>query len=185
MTASKREEEWAILMRAAISGDVAAYRRFLGAVAPFLRATARRGLARSSESGSDAEDIVQEVLLAIHLKRHTWDPGRPIGPWIAAIARNKAIDTLRRRGHHIEIPIEDVIDHLPVEPAVDSADARDLDRMMGTLNDRQRDIIRSISLNGGSIREVADRLHMTEGAVRVTLHRALKALAVLYRSDSK
>ena len=133
----------------------------------------------------DAEDIVQEVLLAIHLKRHTWDPGRPIGPWIAAIARNKAIDTLRRRGRHIEIPIEEVIDHLPAEQAVGSADAQDLDRMMGTLNGRQRDIIRSISLSGASIREVADRLEMTEGAVRVALHRALKALAARYRSDSK
>ncbi len=185
MSLARREEEWALLMRNAIAGDVAAYHRFLGAVAPYLRATARRHFARSGAGGSDAEDIVQEVLLAIHLKRHTWDPRRAIGPWIAAITRNKAIDMLRRRGRQTEIPIEDVIDQLPSEPTGSAGEAQDLDRMLAKLNDRQRDIIRSVSVNGASIREVADRLEMSEGAVRVALHRGLKALAARYRSDAK
>jgi RNA polymerase sigma factor (sigma-70 family) len=181
----EREEEWAQLMRAAITGDAAAYHRFLASVVPFLRATARRNVARSGAAGNDSEDIVQEALLAIHLKRHTWDPQRPIGPWIVAIARNKAIDSLRRRGRHTQIPIEDFIDHLPAEQTGGEADAQDLDRMLATLNTRQRDIIRSVSVNGASIREVAIRLAMSEGAVRVALHRALKALALVYRGDFK
>lgn len=183
MNFGEREEEWALLMRGAIAGDSAAYHRFLLAVAPFLRATARRQFARVGAPGGDHEDIVQEVLLAIHLKRHTWDPSRAIGPWVAAITRNKAIDMLRRRGRQTEIPIEDVIEQLPAEPAGGNEDARDVERMLATLNPRQSDIIRSVSVNGASIREVADRLKMSEGAVRVALHRALKTLAARYRRD--
>ena len=182
MNFAEREEEWAHLMRGAIAGDIAAYHRFLMAVAPFLRATARRQFVRLGGAGGDPEDIVQEVLLAIHLKRHTWDQQRAIGPWIAAITRNKTIDMLRRRGRQTEIPIEDVIEQLPAEPASSSEEARDVDRMLATLNPRQRDIIRSVSVNGASIREVAGRLEMSEGAVRVALHRGLKALAARYRS---
>jgi RNA polymerase sigma factor (sigma-70 family) len=178
---AEREEEWAHLMRSAIAGDSAAYHRFLMAVAPYLRATARRQFARMGGAGGDPEDVVQEVLLAIHLKRHTWDPHRAIGPWITAITRNKAIDLLRRRGRQTEVPIEDVIEQLPAEPAGVSDEGRDVERMLAMLNPRQRDIIRSVSVNGASIREVADRLEMNEGAVRVALHRALKALAARYR----
>ena len=133
MNFGEREEEWALLMRGAIAGDSAAYHRFLLAVAPFLRATARRQFARVGAPGGDHEDIVQEVLLAIHLKRHTWDPSRAIGPWVAAITRNKAIDMLRRRGRQTEIPIEDVIEQLPAEPAGGNEDARDVERMLATL----------------------------------------------------
>lgn len=181
---AEREEEWAHLMRSAIAGDSAAYHRFLMAVAPYLRATARRQFARLGGAGGDPEDVVQEVLLAIHLKRHTWDPHRAIGPWITAITRNKAIDLLRRRGRQTEVPIEDVIEQLPAEAAGGADEARDVDRMLAMLNPRQRDIIRSVSVNGASIREVADRLQMSEGAVRVALHRALKALAARYRGSA-
>jgi RNA polymerase sigma factor (sigma-70 family) len=180
---SSREEEWAIWMRAAMSGDAGAYRRFLDAVTPHLRAMARRRCERFGAPGSEAEDIVQEVLLAIHLKRGTWDQSRPIGPWISTIVRNKLIDTLRRRGRQISVPIEDVIDTLEVESRTDDLDYRDIERMLGRLKQQQREIVQSISIKGSSVRETADRLHMTEGAVRVALHRAFKALAALYRSD--
>jgi RNA polymerase sigma-70 factor (ECF subfamily) len=169
-------------MRAAMSGDAGAYRRFLVSVTPHLRAMARHRC-RAADAEGDAEDIVQEVLLAIHLKRGTWDQSRPIGPWIAAIARNKLIDVLRRRGRHAAVPIEDVIDTLSAEDGngADSAPSGEIDALLARLKVRQREIVKSISINGSSVRETADRLHMTEGAVRVTLHRALKTLAALYR----
>ncbi len=127
--------------------------------------------------------MVQEVLLAVHLKRGTWDPARPIGPWLSTIVRNKLIDTLRRRGRHVSVPIEDVIGMLEAEEQADAMDRRDAETLLERLKDPQRDIVRSISLQGAGVRETAERLNMSEGAVRVALHRALKALAALYRSD--
>ncbi|MGG6894731.1 sigma-70 family RNA polymerase sigma factor [Rhizobium sp. BR 315] len=181
---SAREEEWAVWMRAAIGGDGQAYHRFLSAVTPHLRAMARRRCDQFGAPPSEAEDVVQEVLLAIHLKRGTWDPARAIGPWLSTIVRNKLIDSLRRRGRHANVPIDDVIDVLEAEEHVDSLDRLDVDRMLEQLKDPQKTIVRSISVEGTSVRETADRLKMTEGAVRVALHRALKALAALYRSET-
>ena len=97
----EREDEWTGLMRAAISGDSAAYQRLLKAVTPVLRAAARRGLARAGQPVDQSEDIVQDILLAVHLKRHTWDADAPFAPWLFAIARNKLIDVLRRRGRRV------------------------------------------------------------------------------------
>ncbi|MFJ6324502.1 MULTISPECIES: sigma-70 family RNA polymerase sigma factor [unclassified Rhizobium] len=181
---SAREEEWAVWMRAAIGGDAQAYHRFLSAVTPHLRAMARRRCDQFGAPVSEAEDVVQEVLLAIHLKRGTWDPARPIGPWLSTIVRNKLIDSLRRRGRHMSVPIDDVIDVLEAEEHADALDRLDVDRMLEQLKDPQKTIVRSISVEGTSVRETADRLKMTEGAVRVALHRALKVLAALYRSET-
>lgn len=179
-----REEEWAAWLRLATKGDVQAYNRFLLAVTPHLRAMARRRCDQFGAPPGEAEDVVQEVLLAIHLKRGTWDPARPLGPWLATIVRNKLIDSLRRRGRHVNVPIEDVSDFLAAEDEThDAADRIDTETMLARLKDPQRDIVRSISLEGAGIRETAARLKMTEVAVRVSLHRALKALAALYRSE--
>lgn len=173
------------MMRAAISGDALAYRRFLEAVTPALRALARKNLARSSAGNSEVEDIVQETLLALHLKRHTWDADRPIRPWVAAIARNKFIDVLRRRGRRAEDFVEDIADVPDADTGTDPLSRHELDRMLGKLNERQRDIVRSLAVEGASVSETARRLGMKEGTVRVTLHRALAALAALYRKDGR
>jgi RNA polymerase sigma-70 factor (ECF subfamily) len=168
-----------------MAGDAAAYRQFLTSLAPHLRAVARSRCRSFGAPEGEAEDIVQEVLLTIHLKRGTWDQSRPIWPWVAAITRNKLIDVLRRRGRHISVPIEDVINDLPAEDRAPDSSARDIDRLLVHLKAQQREIVKSISLDGNSIRDTADRLHMTEGAVRVALHRALKALGAVYRSSAR
>jgi RNA polymerase sigma factor (sigma-70 family) len=186
------EEELSAMMRAAISGDTKAYRDFLTALAPILRMLTQRNLARYGSAGADVEDIVQETLLAIHLKRYTWDSDRPIRSWIAAIARNKLVDALRRRSSQAKFivkPMEDLpdIDSLPhlANCPESVADRHELDRMLERLSERQRDIVRSLTLNGASVRETAQRLAMSEGAVRVSLHRALAALAAHYRRKSR
>ena len=171
------------MMRAAISGDSFAYKRFLEAVTPALRALAQRNLARCGAGNSDVEDIVQETLLAIHLKRQTWDPDRPIGPWVVAIARNKFIDALRRRGRRAEYLTEDIAEFPDEANCPDALDRHELEGMLQKLNDRQRDIVRSLAVDGATVRETAHRLDMKEGTVRVSLHRALAALAALYRKD--
>src|ERR1700737_5176704 len=117
------DEEWASLMRSGISGDSAAYHRLLKAVTPVLRAAARRGLARAGQPVDQSEDIVQDILLAVHLKRHTWDVSAPFAPWLFAIARNKLIDSLRRRGKRIFVSVDDFAETLPGEPTAETAPA--------------------------------------------------------------
>lgn len=141
----------------------------------------RRGFAGVGVARDDVEDVVQDVLLAIHLKRHTWDPAMPLGPWVLAIARNKMIDDLRRRGRRHEVAIDLTQFDIEGEDQQASIDAHDVARVLSRLSDRNRDIVRSISIDGHSAREVADRLGLTEVAVRVALHRSLKALADTYQ----
>jgi RNA polymerase sigma-70 factor (ECF subfamily) len=170
-------------MRAALSGDTRSYHRLLQEVAPALRALASRGLARHKPGGEDVEDVVQETLLALHLKRHTWDERQPFSPWVYAIARNKLIDTLRRRGRQVHLPIDDIGELPASEDAPAEGNGVDAERLIAGLKQREREIVVAISIEGASARDVALRLGMTEGAVRVALHRALRSLAKAYRTD--
>jgi RNA polymerase sigma-70 factor, ECF subfamily len=169
-------------MRAAIGGDAEAYRRLLQELAPVLRGLASRGLARYGLGSEDVEDVVQETLLALHLKRGTWDAAQAFSPWLYAIARNKLIDNLRRRGRHVHLPI-DALAGLPAaaEPPREHNGA-DAERLIAGLKRREREIVVAISIEGASAREVAERLGMSEGAVRVALHRALRSLARAFRA---
>jgi len=183
-----RETHWAGLMRAAIRGDAAAYRRLLQELAPVLRALASRGLARHKRGSEDMEDVVQETLLALHLKRGTWDERQPFSPWLYAIARNKLIDNLRRRGRQARVVIDVAIDDIGELPGAEAPPAElngvDAERLISRLNGRQREIVVAISIEGASARQVAERLGMTEGAVRVALHRALRSLAKAFRAEN-
>ena len=171
-------------MRRANAGDAAAYERLLKALAIGLRAAARRGFNRAGKSDADAEDVVQETLLAIHLKRHTWDASAPLGPWVRAIARNKLVDALRRRGRRIEIPIDDFADLLPDTAEQPSGIVADVARNLGALPERQRNVVQAIAVEGISISQTAVRLSVSEGAVRVALHRGLAALAVKLKDSA-
>lgn len=180
MVSKDREAQWAEWMRAGIRGDTQAYHRFLGDVTPYLRSASRRGCERYGVPAGEAEDVVQEVLLALHLKRGSWDMTRPLGPWLSVILRHKLIDAFRRRGRMAGTSIDDLADLIAAPEDSEAHDRRDAERLIGRLKDSQQDIVRSISLEGKDVRETAQRLNMTEGAVRVTLHRALKTLARLY-----
>lgn len=171
------------LMRAARKGDDEAYRRLLLLVASWLRAVASRGLAAAGRPNADCEDIVQETLLAMHLKRDTWDETQPLQPWLRAIARHKLVDHLRRRGFTDHVDIDDHSDTLAAPASAEEGSAFDARQMLGSLPERQRRIVEGISIEGQSAREVGARMGMSEGAVRVTLHRALRALADAYRKD--
>lgn len=172
-------------MRAAIAGDEASYRKLLEDLSRMLRGIVRRGFAGVGVARDDVEDVVQDVLLAIHLKRHTWDPTMPLGPWLLAIARNKMIDDLRRRGRRPEVPLD--LTQFDIEGGDQQAsiDAHDVSRVLNGLSERNREIVQAISIDGHSARDVADRLGMTEVAVRVALHRSLKALADTYQEKAQ
>lgn len=177
------DNEWTDLMRSANAGDNAAYHRLLKAVTPVLRAAARRGLARAGQPVDQSEDIVQDILFAVHLKRHTWDPNAPFAPWLFAIARNKLIDALRRRGRRIFVNIDDFSETLPGAPAEETVPATEVTAHLNSLPVRQRDVLQSISVDGISIKDTAAKLSMTEGAVRVALHRGLTNLANRLRGE--
>jgi len=178
-----RGDEWTGLMRSALAGDDAAYQRLLGAVAPVLRANARRALVRAGQPADQAEDIVQDILLAVHLKRHTWDVKAPFAPWLFAIARNKLIDALRRRGRRVFVNIDDFSETLAGEPAEETLPAREVAAHLQTLPARQRDVLQSIAVDSESIKATAARLAMSEGAVRVALHRGLANLTARLRKE--
>jgi RNA polymerase sigma-70 factor (ECF subfamily) len=169
-------------MRDALGGDTGAYRRLLQEIAPVLRGLAGRGLARYGLGSEDVEDVVQETLLALHLKRGTWDEAQAFSPWLYAIARNKLIDNLRRRGRHVHLPIDGLADLLAADGDPSELNGADAERLVSRLKAREREIVVAISIGGASAREVAERLGMTEGAVRVALHRALRSLARALRA---
>ena len=163
-------------MRQALAGDGAAYHSLLKAVTPVLRAAARRGLARAGQPVDQSEDIVQEILLAVHLKRHTWDVEAPFAPWLFAIARNKLIDALRRRGRRIFVNIDDFAETIPDKPAAETASTSEVAAHLQSLPSRQREVLQAIAVDSASIKDTAAKFAMSEGAVRVALHRGLTAL---------
>jgi len=171
--AGMNEAELARLMRAATAGDEKAYAEFLRGAAAIVRGFARRKIV---QGGVDPEDIVQETLLAIHLKRHTWRQDAPILPWVYAIARFKLIDAFRRRGRRIEVAVDDFAETL-AEPEQETVSERDIGRALDSLPAGQRSVVSLISVDGNSIGETARKLGMNETAVRVALHRGLAAIA--------
>ncbi len=76
---------------------------------------------------------MQEVLLAVHLKRHTYDPAAPFAPWLFAVTRNKVIDALRRRGRRVFVPIEDFAETLPSEQTEPRLSEREVDARLKEL----------------------------------------------------
>ncbi|MCO5161117.1 MAG: sigma-70 family RNA polymerase sigma factor [Mesorhizobium sp.] len=166
------EAELARMFRAALAGDEQAYAAFLARVAALVRGVTRR----NAGSGVEVEDVVQETLLAIHLKRHTWRTDAPVRPWVFAIARYKLVDSLRRRGRRVEVDIADYAETL-AEPEKDAASPREVERALDELPPGQRRVVSAVSVEGLSIGEVAAAFDMNETAVRVALHRGLAAIA--------
>jgi RNA polymerase sigma-70 factor (ECF subfamily) len=168
------EARWAALMQAGIAGDGRAYARLLTDITPVLRGIVR---ARGRTFAPDQhEDIVQEVLLSIHAKRHTWRQDHPIKPWLYAITRHKVVDAFRKRGGSVDLPIEDFEDELEAEAGSDPTAARDVEVLIGRLDGRSAAIVRAVSLEELPHAEVSARLGMTDAALRVALHRAMKKL---------
>lgn len=169
----KDEAELAGLLRAAIAGDERAYAEFLERTASLIRGFVRRKIV---QSGVDAEDVVQDTLFAIHLKRHTWMTDAAVLPWVYAIARHKLIDAFRRCGRHVAIGLDDIADTIAM-PQSDTASPREIGRALDALAPGQRAVVSAISVEGRSITETAQRLGMSEVATRVALHRGLAAIA--------
>src|SRR5262245_58741581 len=143
------EAELKNLMVAGRAGDAAAHRSVLDRLSRRLRAYYRGRLARIGRSGTEAEDLVQEALLAIHTRRHTYDPSEPLTPWVHAIARYKLIDHLRRtRASMTHVPLEQAEDVMARDDHAGAESAYDLHRLMSGLPEKMRHAIECAKLDG-------------------------------------
>ena len=166
-----------------LAGDAAAYHAFLQELSAYLRAFLRKRLVRLPD---EVEDLVQESLLAIHNQRHTYAAGQPLTAWVHAIAKYKLVDLLRRRarGDLLTDPLDDAFD-LSSSADSEAAEARrDLGKLLEQLPDRQRLPIVHMKLEGLSVAEAARLTGMSESAVKVGVHRGLKALAAMIRGGA-
>ncbi|SOB94614.1 sigma-70 family RNA polymerase sigma factor [Rhodobacter maris] len=172
-------DEWADLLRRANEGDGMALAQFLRAVSPAIRTILR---ARGSALPRDQhEDVLQEVLLAIHLKRHSWRPDAPVRPWVHAIARYKLIDACRRRGAAIHVPIEPFAEVLEDPHQHPPLAGRDAERLLARIDPRSAALVRAVALEGDSAEEAGAPLGLSAGAARVALHRALRRLGQIVK----
>lgn len=164
-----------------LAGDAPAYHDFLQELGAHLRAFFRRRLASLPD---ELEDLVQETLLAVHNQRHTYDPGQPLTAWVHAIAKYKLVDLLRRRAgrEFRNDPLDDAADVLAHSDTDDAAARIDLAKLLQQLPDRQRLPIVHMKLEGLSVVETARLTGMSESAVKVGVHRGLKALAAMIRA---
>lgn len=159
------------LLAAAIGGDGMAYAAVLHWSAGRLRRRFNRLL--HSTHGIEAEDLVQETLLTVHAKWHTYDPRRPFAPWLMAVARHKLIDALRRQ--HLHLPLEAALDVAAADEAP-SPDVPKLAPLLASLPEAQRSAITLVRLEERSIAEAAQQLSRSPGAVKLLVHRGMTAL---------
>lgn len=177
------EERLRKLLLRGLAGDVPAYHAFLQELSAHLRAFLRKRLARLPD---EVEDLVQESLLAVHNQRHTYDAGQPLTAWVHAIAKYKLVDLLRRRAKRdlLTDPLDDEMDLLSSSDSDAAQARRDLGKLLARLPDRQRLPIVHMKLEGLSVAEAARVTGMSESAVKVGVHRGLKALAAMIRGDA-
>lgn len=172
------EAELAMLMRTAQEGDAAAYAQLLAAVTPILRRVAARRWTGSEEP----DDLVQDTLLSLHQVRHTYDPSRPFLPWLMAIAYNRLADIQRRQVRRakgevaVEVLPETFSYDEPKEPIDRMADSEELSRALATLPPRQRQAVEMLRLKEMSLKEASAASGMTIAALKVSMHRAMKAM---------
>ena len=165
----------------ALDGDAIAYRRVLEALRARLAAYFDR---RLWPDRAEAEDLVQETLIAIHTKRATFDREQPLGPWVHAIARYKLIDHARRRGRRPTVPLDDGMEFALPDHGPQVEAQRDLGRGLDELTARTRDLVVRVKLREEPVADVAKRAGMTEGAVKVAVHRGMRRLAARLRGGT-
>lgn len=175
-----REAHLKDLLVRGLSGEAASYEAFLRELSAFLRAFLRGRLMRVPD---EVEDLVQETLLAVHNQRHTYDAAQPLTAWVHAIARYKLIDFLRRRAGReaMNDPLGDEDDLLATSDEEAREARRDMALLLAKLPDRHRLPIQHVKIEGLTVAETAKLTGMSESAVKVGIHRGLKALSALIR----
>jgi RNA polymerase sigma-70 factor (ECF subfamily) len=178
------EERWSAAMRAERTGDAASYEWLLRDISRALRPAIRHGVQQASLAPAEVEDILQDVLIGLHTMRRRWDDTRPFLPWLHAILRYKLTDTVRRRGRERRIRVDlsaeawdAIVDEAALQDGAMTDDA--LMHALDALPAGQRQVVEAVAIDGASVRDTAAALHISEGAIRMTMHRAFKKLASL------
>lgn len=169
------------LMLRGLAGDAGAHAMLLSQMTGYLRGFFARRLGRDT---ADLEDLVQETLLAIHLKRETYDTSQAFTSWAYSIARYKLIDRYRRNKIRKTESLDDAGDLFATEETEESGTKRDLDKLLSSLPAKQRALLEDVKLSGLSNAEAAAKSGMTESAVKVSIHRSLKALMRRARDEN-
>jgi RNA polymerase sigma factor (sigma-70 family) len=151
-------------------GDRVAYASLLEACQRWLRGYYARRIAPAQ-----LDDLVQETLIALHTKRASWDNTRPFLPWLAAIARYRWVDHLRRLYRADETALDIDVAGIDEEPAI--AARITLERLFGILPEAQARAIALVKIEGLSIAEASEAIGQSESLVKVNIHRGLKKLA--------
>jgi len=182
MTTAHSEEALKTLMLLSLDGDEAAYRHLLNALRILLVGYYGRRMGAATKA--DMEDLVQETLLALHSRRSTYDRERPFTAWFFSIARYKLIDHHRGRGGR-KLAETELGEDIESDFSEDTVTARmDVERLLGSLPEKQRELIRRVKLEGQSVADTASRTGQSESAVKVGIHRGLKALAEKLRGGA-
>lgn len=185
MAISSAEPELRALMRAGLNGDDDAHKLLLTRLSTYLRAYFKGQLARIGRGPADAEDLVQETLIALHLRRHTYDRAQPLTPWVYAIARYRLVDYLRRiKAANRDVPVEEAEAVFAADDASVIDSRLDLTKLLAQLTPKMRQAIQFVKLDGLSVGEAAARAGMSPSAIKVSVHRGLKALSLLIRERS-
>lgn len=164
------------------SGDEQAYRQALLSIAGRLRAYFRRRLINLPD---EVEDLVQETLLALHLHRDSYDPAQAVSAWVFGIAHHKLMDLHRRRGRRetLHEPMDGLEEYLTAEESGETLANVDLYKLLEKLPQAQRMAIELTKLEGLSVAQASARSGISESAIKVQVHRGLKRLATLVRSE--
>lgn len=174
---STESGRWQELMIAAQRGEQRAYAQLLKEASVFVRFIARR---YHGDQGA-VEDVVQETLISLHRMRHTYEPGRPVEPWIAAIAKARAIDALRSRKRRAAVEGE-LTDAVAKTAASDAraeealAARGDIAAALATLPEGQRAALRMLKIEEMSLAEASAASGQSVSALKSLLHRAMQTL---------
>jgi RNA polymerase sigma-70 factor, ECF subfamily len=172
------EPELRTLMLACLAGSDSATQALLTRLSILLRSYFKGRLTRLGRTFADAEDLVQETLISIYTHRHTYDRTQPLTPWAYAIAHYRLVDYLRRtRRSAAALPLDEVPEPFADSDTNATDSGLDLHALISQLNPKMRQAIELVKLQGLSVREAAERTAMSESAIKVSVHRGLKALA--------
>jgi RNA polymerase sigma-70 factor (ECF subfamily) len=171
-----QDTKWSMLMKQAQQGNKQSYQTLLKEINKVLSAFIYLRIKNSSQ----VDDIVQEILIAIHRARHTYDPERAFTPWMFAIAKHKLIDYLRKSKRTVDKEVSDdtFLENIALIESDDELETlkEQLHNAIEQLPEKQKTTVQLLKIEGYSVKEVSEKTGLSESAVKVTAHRAYKAL---------